>query len=146
MGDGESFTFTMNNPLLNYTGAYAELTNPFVKTAGVGTDWEVDAVNYRLKYVNPSQKIYQLSLRQQQVSSTTNFRNNIQVDRIVGIGNSDITFIGGTSSNGVKDNYPHGFFYQVQENTILGFQVRDANGAAGTSTDFTFTVFLNELR
>lgn len=146
MSDGQCFTFKMNTyPVLNYTGVYANLTNPFVKIAGVGTDWELDVVHYRLKYVNSVQKTYQVSVRVQQDSSTSNFRPNIDIDRIDAT-NYSITFIGGTSSNIVKDSYPNGFFYQFQENAILGFQVRDANGGAATSTNFTFTVFLNELR
>jgi hypothetical protein len=155
MGDGESFTFVMNPyPLFNYPAGSVrvELTNELIETVGVGTDWVVDTVNYRLKYVNSTPKIYQLSLRLQQLSSTgVGFRPVASIFQTFPFDNATTNnsfIIAGTVKNGTRDEYTVGVFMQVRQNTVLGFTIAHNQGAnvAGTATDFTFTVFLNELR
>lgn len=155
MGDGQAFTFVMDTyPLFNFPAGEVrvELTNEFVETVGVGTDWVVDAVNYRLKYVNPTPKIYQLSVRFQQLSATgvPGFRPVASIFQTFPFNEptTNTSIIAGSTSNTSRSQYPTGFFMRMEENTVLGFAIHQRVGAnlAGTATDFTFTVFLNELR
>jgi hypothetical protein len=144
------FTFVADTvPAYNYTTAQTEPTSPFTRTVNSNSDWEVDAVTYRLKYVGSKSTIYRLSVQFQQTSATTSFRAELTLYDTFPIvnGNGTNTFLVSSNGNlGVMDVIPNGMFFNAIPNHVYGFGIRDRNGAAGTSSDWILTIFLNEVR
>lgn len=148
------FTFVADtDPAFNYTGSPVEPTSPFIRTVASGSDWEVDGVTpYRLKYVGSRNKIFRITVRYQQASSTTSWRPELSPYTFFPVqeGNNNGNIIVNGSSAGVGnlafDQHPNGLFLAAIPNTIYGFSIRDRNAFVGTSTDWILTIYLNILR
>jgi hypothetical protein len=149
------FTFVADtNPILNFTASPVEQTQPFTRTVASGSDWEVDNVTpYRLKYVGSRLKIFRISTRYQQASSTSiTFRPELSMYDFIPVTNGNGAFVivnGSAANNGAIafDQYVGGGFFIAVPNTIYAFSLRDRNGGGVvTSTDWILTIFLNILR
>jgi hypothetical protein len=149
----EYFTFVADTvPALNYlvSTAASEFVSPFTRTVAGGTEWEVDAVTHRLKYVGTKPKIYRMNARFQQTSSSTIFRPNVQTYSTFPMveGNSQVAMAvtSGSSITGIMNAYPPGYFFTAQPNAVYGFTTENRQTSAGTSSDWILTIYLNELR
>lgn len=146
------FTFVAaTNPSLAYSGTPVEPTSTFTRTVASGSDWEVDATPYRLKYVGTRNKTFRINARFQQTSATSDFRPELSMYDFFPIenGNGGTIIVNGGSGGvgaGVIDQYPNGFFLIAVPNTTYGFSIRDRSNNVGTSTNWILTIFLNILR
>lgn len=150
------FTFVADTANVPFTAVPVELTNNFTRTVASGSDWEVDdTLFYRLRYIGTRPKIFRISARLQQSSSTNPIRLEVSMytsylSPIITVDDGDSTFLfvnGVGTYSTAQDVSPGGFgMFIAEPDKRYTFALRDRSNNSGISNDFTLTLYLSILR